>query len=121
MTPNIVPVPKPGTIPQSEVDALRAAWARNRGDAGLGLYNPTTGEIHVGSFDTTGQGIGHDGLQLTLGFSDLDRSQWRGFIIVSDGQAINNSGFNIFDGTPPRMASAFYAEIEDALRRAGLI
>jgi hypothetical protein len=62
VTPNPVPAPVPGTISQAEVDALRRAWVQNSNDIGLGLYNPSTGEIHVGTFDTTGQRIGHDGL-----------------------------------------------------------
>jgi hypothetical protein len=109
----------PGTIPQSEVDALRTAWARNPNDLGLGHFNPSTGEIHVGSYDTTGR-IGHDGLQNALGIPDTDRPNWRGFVISSGGQAINNSAFNNPDGGV-RMLPASFAQVEDALRRAGLI
>jgi hypothetical protein len=83
------------------------------------LYNPDTGEIHVGSYDTTG-GTGHDGLQSALGIPDADRPNWRGFIVSSGGQAINNSAFNGPDGGT-RMLPATFAEVEDALRRAGLI
>jgi hypothetical protein len=72
-------------------------------------------------FDTTGQGIGHDGLQMTLGIPDADRLHWRGFIFNSAGQAMNVSGFNLPDGTPPLMRADYYAQVEDALRRAGLI
>jgi hypothetical protein len=95
------------------------AWARNSNDIGLGLFNPSTGEIHVGSFDTTG-GTGHDGLQNTLGIPDADRPHWRGFVISSGGQAINSSAFNNPDGGL-RMLLASFAQVEDALRRAGLI
>jgi hypothetical protein len=113
--------PAPGTIPQTEVFAVRASWLHNSSsDIGLGLYNPCTGEIHVGTFDTTGQRLGHDGLQMTLGIPDADRPQWRGFVFTSAGQAINMSGFNAPDGTPPRMRADYYAQVEDALRRAGL-
>jgi hypothetical protein len=86
-----------------------------------GLYNPSTGEIHVGTFDTTGQSIGHDGLQMTLGFPDADRPQWRGFVFSSGGQSINQSGVNIPDGAPPRMRAGFFAQVQDALSRAGLV
>lgn len=120
-TPNPAPAPAPATIRQAEVDAVRRAWAQNSSDIGLGLYNPFTGEIHVGTFDTTGRRIGHDGLQMTLGIPDSDQPQWRGFIFSSGGQAINNSGFNVPDGTPPRMRVDCFAEVEAALRRAGLI
>lgn len=113
--------PTPGTIPAAEVAAVRAAWATKAGDIGLGLYNPSTGEIHIGTFDTTGLGIGHDGLQMTLGIPDVDRSQWRGFIFSSNGQAINNSGFNVVDGSAPRMLPVYFAQVEDALQRGGLI
>jgi hypothetical protein len=85
------------------------------------LYHSRTGEIHVSTFDTGGQGIGHDGLQITLGIPDTDRPQWRGFAFNSAGQAVNASGFNTPDGTPPAMRADYYAEVEDALSRAGLI
>lgn len=45
--------------------------------------------------------MGHDGLQATLRLPDADRARWRGFVFSSGGQAINQSGFNIPDGTPP--------------------
>ncbi len=73
--PSPAPPPAPATIPPTEVDAVWRAWAQNSKDLGLGLYNPFTGEIHVGTFDTTGQSMGHDGLQMTLGFPDADRPQ----------------------------------------------
>ena len=119
--PNPSPRPIPGTIAQTEVDMVRTAWAQNINDIGLGLYNPFMGEIHVGTFDTTGQRAGHDGLQSSLGIPDADRRQWRGFIFTSRGQVVNNSGFNVPDGTPPRMHADYFAEVYDALRRAGLI
>jgi hypothetical protein len=115
------PAPKPGTIPQDEVDAVQRAWAHNRSDIGLGLYNPSTGEIHVGTFDTTGQRMGHDGLQRTLGVPTADRPDWRGFLFTSNGQCVNSSGFNLPDGTPPRMQGDSFAQVQDSLRRAGLI
>ena len=98
---------------------MRLAWARNPNDLGLGLFNPTTGEIHVGSFDMTG-GIGHDGLQIVLGILDADRPNWRGFVVTSGGQAINHSAFNNPDGGV-RMLAPSFAKVEDALRQAGLI
>src|SRR2546422_561189 len=36
-----------GPIPPQEVDALRQAFALNANDLGVGLYNPTTGEIQL--------------------------------------------------------------------------
>src|SRR4029453_3710425 len=66
-------VPKPATVLHQEVDALRAAWARNPRDLGLGLYNPGTGEIHIGSFDETGR-TGHDGLANLLGITN--EAEW---------------------------------------------
>lgn len=113
--------PTPGTIPQAEVAVVKTAWGHNPQDLGVGLYNPTTGEIHVGTFDTTGRQIGHDGLQMALRIPDVDRLHWRGFVFTSTGRTFNQSGFNIPDGTPPRMRADFYAQVEDALRRAGLI
>jgi hypothetical protein len=64
--------------------------------------------------------MGHDGLQLTFGIPDADRPQWRGFVFSSAGRATNQSGFNIPDGTAPRMRADYYVQVEDALRRAGL-
>jgi hypothetical protein len=113
--------PTPCILLPAEVDSVRRAWARNRNDLGLGIYNPYTGEIRIGTFDTTGQRIGHDGLQMTLEFPDRDRPQWRGFVFSSGGQVINQSGFNIPDGTPPRMRADYFAEVQDALKREGLI
>jgi len=115
------PTPVPGTIPQPEVAAVRAAWTQNRNDLGLGLYNPATGDIHVGTFDTTGCRLGHDGLQMAFAIADADRPQWRGFVFTSAGQAMNLSGFNRPDGTAPAMRADYYAQVEDALRKAGLI
>jgi len=121
VTPNPTLAPAPATISQAEVDAVRRAWVQNTSDIGVGLCNPNTGEIHVGTFDTTGQRIGHDGLQMTLGIPDADRPQWRGFIFSSGGQAINNSGFNVADGAAPRMRADSFAAVEAALRHGGLI
>jgi hypothetical protein len=58
---------------------------------------------------------------MTFGIPDADRPQWRGFVFTSAGQAMNISGFNVPDGIPPRMRADYYAEVEDALRRSGLI
>jgi hypothetical protein len=113
--------PTPGVIPQAEVAAVQARWAINGQDIGLGLYNPFTGEIHISTFDTGGQQIGHDGLQATLGISDADPPRWRGFVFISTGQAQNASGFDIPDGTSPRMRADYYTQVENALRQAGLL
>jgi hypothetical protein len=103
------------------VDDLNAAWAKKPSDFGVGLINIRTGEIHVGSFDTQAQGIGHDGLQMTLGFPDAERPLWRGFGISSTKQPLNGSYFNHIDGTPPKMHPAYWAAVVDALQRAGLL
>lgn len=110
----------PGTIAPAEVENLRAAWGQDPTDIGLGLYNPGTGEIHVGSYDTTGR-QGHDGLQANLGILDRDRANWRGFVVSSHGQAINGSGFNLSDGGTHQMRPEYWAEVEQALRQAGLL
>ncbi|MBY0232800.1 MAG: hypothetical protein K2W96_26255 [Gemmataceae bacterium] len=99
---------------------MKAAMTGNPSDIGLGLYNPSAGEIHIGTFDTTGQRIGHDGLQVSLGIPDEDRPDWRGFVFTSGKQVVNSSGFNVVDGSPPRMRPASFAQVEAALRRAGL-
>lgn len=114
------PGPIPATVAPAEVAAVRAAWVKNRNDVGVGLYNPTTGEIHVGTYDTTALRIGHDGLQASFGIADVDRPHWRGFVFDSSGQTMNASGFNAPDGNPPRMRPDYFSQVEDALRRAGL-
>jgi hypothetical protein len=98
---------------------LRLAWGKDPTDIGLGLYNPSTGEIHVSSYDASGQ-MGHDGLQQMLGIPDAARPNWRGFLLTSGGQAVNTSSFNNPDGGL-QMRQDFFAEVLDALRRAGLI
>jgi hypothetical protein len=112
--------PAPATIPQVEVDDVRRQLAQEPNDLGIGLYNAGTGEIHIGTYDATGQ-CGHDGLQALLGIADGERSMWRGFIFRLGGPAINNSGFNIQDGSPPRMAEVYFDQVEAALRNAGLL
>lgn len=121
MSPTNPGPPTPCTLLHTEVDSVRRAFARNRNDLGLGIYNPYTGEIRIGTFDTTGLRIGHDGLQMTVGFPDSERPQWRGFVFSSGGQVINQSGFNIPDGTPPRMRAVYFAEVQTALKQEGLI
>jgi hypothetical protein len=69
----------PATVPQAEIAALRMAWAKDPQDLGLGMYRPSTGEIHIASYDETGR-TGHDGLQHFLGIPDAERPEWRGFI-----------------------------------------
>jgi hypothetical protein len=113
--------PLRAVISQVEADAVRAAWAQNSNDVGLGLYNPFRGAIHVGTYDTTGQQMGHDGLQMTVGIPDVERLQWRGFVFTSSGQLINVSGFNIPDGAAPRMRADYLVQVDDALRRASLL
>src|SRR5262249_1824958 len=110
-------VPKPATILPDEVDKLRKAWARNSLDLGLGLYKPSSGEIHIGSYDDTGQ-LGHDGLAALLAITD--DAEWRGFAVWPDGAWLPVSRFNQPDGGL-RMAPDSAAEVEQALRRAGLI
>jgi len=121
MSPGNIQSPKPGVVLQEEVDAVRRAWLRNPQDVGVGLYNPTTGEFHLGTFDTSGQNTGHDGLQLSLQIVDRDRPFWRGFIFTSDGRIFNRSGFNIVDGTGPQMRADYFREVEAALQQSSLI
>jgi hypothetical protein len=99
----------PATVPQPEIAALRMAWAKDPRDVGLGMYRPSTSEIHIGSYDATGR-IGHDGLQAFLGVPDSERPEWRGFIVSSTGLAINNSGLNSPDGGV-RMRADYFAQV----------
>jgi len=94
------------SIPRSEVDALRARWITDSNDLGLGVYNPTTSEIHVGNFDSHG---GHDLFLQNLGVTD--HNDWRGFVVVSDGQVINNSGLNVGSGYRQGMPPADFQRV----------
>ena len=110
-------MPQPAIVPVPEIAALRAAWARNPRDLGVGLYNPGTGEIHIGSFDDTG-GVGHDGLAKLLGITN--EAEWRGFTVCPNGDWYPISHFNLPDGSL-YMAPDAAAEVEQALRYAALI
>jgi hypothetical protein len=69
-------------IPAGDVADLRAAFRANPQDLGVGLYNPATGEIQLGSFDLVTQGQGHQGLADALGIKD--NGNWRGFLVTAD-------------------------------------
>jgi hypothetical protein len=100
------------------VAAIQAAFASNPRDIGVGLYNPKTGEICIGSFDQVTQGGGHQGLADALGITD--NSEWRGFVISSDGSFNPASHFNRCDGSP-RMKPDLANLVEQTLRQAGLV
>ena len=104
--------------PASDIADLQAAFLANSMDLGVGLYNPSTGEIRLGSFDLVTQGQGHQGLADALGISN--GAQWRGFVISSDGRFAPTSHFNIVDG-----GLALRSDYEDHVRaellHAGLI
>jgi hypothetical protein len=91
-------------------------WQQEPGDIGLGVYNPSTGEIHVGSFDAYG---GHDLFLQNLGITDA--APWRGFVVGSNGQASNNSGLNVGLGYGQGMSPTDYQHVVDELRQGGLI
>jgi len=67
-------------IPPADVADLQAAFQANPNDLGTGLYNPSTGEIRLGSFDTVTQGQGHQGLANAVGIAN--NGDWRGFLVV---------------------------------------
>lgn len=108
----------PGVLDQAEVARLQAAFRAKPQDVGVGLYNVSTGEIRLGSYDTVTQGQGHQGLADALGITDM--GDWRGFIITPTGQYAATSHFNLVDGHL-RMKQADDAAVQQALRQAGLI
>jgi hypothetical protein len=57
-------------IPPGDVADLRAAFRANPSDLDVGLYNPATGDIRLGSFDLVAQGQGHQGLADAFGIKD---------------------------------------------------
>jgi hypothetical protein len=105
-------------IPAADVAALRAAFQANLLDLGVGLFNRSTGEIRLESFDTVTQGRGHQGLADVLGITDnLD---WRGFLVTPDGQFVPTSHFNLIDGALT-MKPSDEASVRRELRQEGLI
>ena len=97
---------------------LRRAFQANPNDLGVGLFNPNTGEIRLGSFDLVTQGQGHQGLADAFGI--LNNSEWRGFIVTSDGKFVPTSHFNLVDGSTT-MQPTIANGVEAALRQAGLV
>jgi hypothetical protein len=105
-------------IPPGDIADLQAAFRANPADLGVGLYNPTTGEARLGSFDLVTQGQGHQGLADALGI--VNNSEWRGFLVRSDGQFLPRSHFNAVDGSMA-MLPVHEAAVRQLLRQAGLI
>lgn len=83
-------------IPPGDVADLQAAFRANPKDLGVGLYNPSTGEIRLGSFDVVTRRQGHQGLANALGI--VDNGEWRGFRVSADGRLFSTSHFNLVDG-----------------------
>jgi hypothetical protein len=63
-----------------DVAELQDAFTANPQDIGVGLYNPTSGVIRLGSFDRQTQGKGDDGLAEVLGVTDHE--EWRGYLPI---------------------------------------
>ena len=105
-------------IAGTEVIDLQQAFRANPLDLGVGLYNPSTGEMHVGSYDTIGDGQGHQGLADALGITN--NGEWRGFMIFSRGQFLPTSHFNVVDGSS-RMKQADEEVVRREFERTGLL
>jgi hypothetical protein len=107
-------------IPQQEIADLLAAWVHNPQDLGVGVYNPTTGAIHLGSMDTIAGGAGHYGLVKALG---LTAQEWMGFVVSSTKQFQPFSGFlnPPWSGGSIFMPPAAAAMVRQALQDVGLL
>jgi hypothetical protein len=105
-------------IPPGDVRELRTAFASNPGDLGVGLYNPGTGEIRLGSFDRMTLGQGHQGLANAVGVANDD--EWRGFLVRADGSLLPVSHFNLIDGSLA-LKPDHEARVRQALQQAGLV
>lgn len=105
-------------IPASDVDDLKTALQANPADLGVGLYNPSTGEIRVGSFDTVTGRQGHQGLVEALGITNA--IEWRGFLVTADGKCVTTSHLNLADGSLT-MKPTYEATIRAALTLSGLV
>jgi hypothetical protein len=109
-------------IKQAQVANLQKAFQADVTDLGVGLYNPSTGEIQLASFDeldSAGFGQGHQALADFLGITDT--SQWQGFTLDANGGFAPISHFNrSFSGTMA-MPPADEATVLQALQQAGLV
>ena len=105
-------------IPSADVADLRFAFRSNPQDIGVGLYNPFTGEIRIGSFDLVTGGQGHQGLADRLGITK--NIEWRGFLVSSDGRFLPTSHFNLVDGALT-MTQPHADFVRQELRQAGLL
>jgi hypothetical protein len=105
-------------IPPGDIADLQAAFQANARDIGVGLYNPSTGEIRLGSFDLVTGGQGHQGLADALGITD--NGSWRGFIVTSDGRFSPTSHFNLVDGGL-MMKVDYQAAVRQDLQQGGLL
>jgi hypothetical protein len=102
-------------VPAGDIADLQAAWQANPQDLGVGLYNPSTGEIRLGNFDIVTRRQGHQGLADALGI--VNNGEWRGFLVTSDGKFAPTSHFNLVDGTlamKPDQESAVRQELQQA-------
>lgn len=84
-------------IPPGDVDRLRADFANNPNELGVGLYNPTTGVIRLGGFDSVTFKCGHYGLAAACGI--VDDAEWRGFTVNANGRFAGTSSYNRIDGS----------------------
>lgn len=105
-------------IPPGDVADLQAAFHLDPQDLGVGLYNPATGEVRLGSFDLVTHGQGHQGLANALGVTR--NGEWRGFLVTSDGNFSPVSHFNLIDGAL-KMKQDYEAVVRQELPQVGLI
>jgi hypothetical protein len=105
-------------IPAGDIAELRAAFQANPRDIGVGLYNPSTGETRLGSFDVIAQGQGHQGLADALGI--VNNGEWRGFVVSSDGKFAPVSHFNLVDGSLA-LKPDYEVAIHQEMLQAGLL
>ena len=105
-------------IPPSDVSDLLEAFRANPSDLGVGLYNPASGEIRLGSFDKRTKGQGHHGLAIALGIAN--DGDWRGFAVRADGTLLPSSHFNLIDGSLT-LKPEHELRVRDELKRVGLI
>ncbi|MCI0463316.1 MAG: hypothetical protein L0Z62_40735, partial [Gemmataceae bacterium] len=103
----------PREINQHQASELLHAFRMKPNDLGVGLYNPTTGQIHLASMDRVATG-GHGHLTQILNLRD---SEWRGFVIGARGEFFPTSHLNPGGRMPAEMAE----RVAGLLRQAGLV
>lgn len=110
------------TASPTEIQQIKDALTRDPNNLGVGVIHLPTGAVSMCPFNDLPHGGGHAELVQILGLKQTD---CRGFIVGLLGThytIVNASHLNGPQGQPGsvRMSPALFAQLEQALRQAGL-